>query len=160
MSIFKRVAIVCGVTMGISGLAFAVDFGQNALVDIFTSIALTEDTQMDFGIVSDNDGTITLDTADTISVDASAIAAGGTPLSGDFTIDGEASQTVQVTFTGSSASGLQINNFVTNPADVSALTLTAGTATFIVGADLTVTAAGASTGTDQNVAYTVHVTYN
>ena len=157
---FKRLVIVFGLTLGLSGVAHAVDFSQNALVDVLTAIGLTNDTQMDFGVVSDNDGTITLSTADAISVDASGIAAGGVPLSADFTVTGAANDTVQITFTGSNANGLQILNFVTSPANVSALALgVGGSTTFIVGADLTVTAASASTGTNTNVAYTVHIIY-
>ncbi len=152
-------SVAVSLIMVLNGVAKATDFDHVGLVDVIEALALAEDTQLDFGTVSANLGTITLDTADSIT-DPSGISVVGPFTSGDFTITGQSGNTVQVVVSaGSMPSGLDLKNFTTSPADLTALTLTSGTASFTIGADLEVLA-GVSTGTDQSLNFTIAVTYN
>ena len=158
---FKRLALAFWITLGLSAVAGAVDFAHDGKVDILTALAVAETTELDFGTVADNDGTVTLDTSDTISSDPSGIHAGGTVASGDYTITGEPSTTVTVVLTGSTASGLTIGNFTSNQADLNNVALGGGGSVVLtLGADLTVVAATAAPGADQALNFTIAVTYN
>ncbi|MEE9278860.1 MAG: DUF4402 domain-containing protein [Myxococcota bacterium] len=147
--------------MGFTPMASAIDFTHDGVVDVFAALAVAETTELDFGIVSDNDGTVTLNTSDTISSDPSGIHAGGTVATGDYTITGEASTTVAVTLTGSTAAGLTIGTFTTDQADLNNVPLgVGGSVVLAIGADLTVSAASASPGTNQTLSFTLGITYN
>ena len=147
--------------MGIPLSAGATDFNHDGVIDIFTALAVAETTELDFGIAQLLDGTITLDVNNTITSDPNGISAGGTILSGGYTIDGEANQAVTVVLTGSTANGLTIGTFTTDQADLANVSLGAlGTVLLKIGADLTVVAASASTGADQPLAFTLAITYN
>lgn len=145
----------------VSPVATAADFNQDGVVDVYTALAVTETTELDFGTVSDNDGTVTLDTSDTISSDPNGIHAGGTVATGDYTITGEANQSVAVVLTGSTANGLTLGNFTTDQADLNNVSLGGGGSVVLaIGGDLTVNAASASPGTDQALNFTLGITYN
>lgn len=161
MKRFVSFSAVLGLIIALNGVAHATDFDQVGRVDIITALTIAETSILDFGSVAANDGFITLDTGGTISVDGSGIAAGGTVASGDYTISGESGLTVQVVLTAlGMPAGLALSNFVTLPADLSSATLTGGNLQFMIGADLTVTAASVATGTDQALNFRIAVTYN
>ena len=126
---------------GFSPVAGAVDFGEAGTVEIYAALAVTEDTQLDFGIVSNNDGTITLGLADLITSDPSLIhVSSSVELSGDYSITGEAAQTVAVTIAGSTSGGVTIDNFNTNlgAPPLAGVVLPAA---LVIGADLTLSSA-------------------
>ena len=98
---------------------------------------------------------------DAITSDANGIHVGGTVASGVYTVTGEPNQTVAVSFAGSAANGLTIGTFTHDQADINNVGLGGGgSAAITLGADLTVDAATANTGTNQLLAFTVTVTYN
>ena len=134
MKRFVSFAAVLGLIFALNGVAHAVDFLH---------------------------GTITLDLADTISVDANGSSAGGTIASGVYTITGKSGNVVTVVLTpGGMPAGLSMGTFTTSEADLGNVTLTGGTLALTIGADLTVTAASAAVGNDQVLNFTIAVTYN
>ena len=152
--------LAIGMITLISGAVHASDFAHDGKVDIFAALAVAETTELDFGAVTDTDGIVTLDLVGGIT-DPSSIHVGGTVASGVYTISGQASQNVSVSFAGSSASGLAIGNFTTSESDLANVLLDGtGNLAMTVGADLTVTAASAATGADQSLNFTISVTYN
>lgn len=161
MKRFVSFSAVLGLIFALNGVAHAIDFAHDGKVDVIQALAVAETTELDFGTVSDNDGTITLDLADTISVDANGISAGGTIASGVYTITGQSGNVVTVVLTaGAMPAGLALTNFTASEGDLANVTLTGGTLALTIGADLTVTAASAVVGADQVLAFTVGVTYN
>ena len=133
----------------------------NGLVDVQQALGLSENTQLDFGAVVDEDGTITLDLSDSISSDPAGISMGGTIASGDYTCTGSPDATVSVTLTGSSSAGLTIGNFTSSEPDLMSVSLgPLGSKDLTLGADLTVDSASASPGLDQPLDFTVTVNYN
>ena len=155
------VAIACILALGLAPAARAIDFAHDGHVDVFAALGTAEAQDMLFGIVTDNDGTVTLDIADTITADPNGIQVGGTVTSGDYDISGEANQAVAVTLTGSTTNGLTIGNFTTNQADLNSVPLGAGGSIILtIGADLTVDSATAVAGIFQPLNYTIAVAYN
>ena len=146
---------------GLASDASAVNFPHDGHVDVFTSLAVSETQDLLFGVVTDSNGTVTLDTNDAIADDPDGIHAGGTVRSGDYDITGEADQTVAVALTGSTTAGLTIGQFSTNQGDLNNVRLDAGGAAVLtIGADLTIEAATAATGEFQPLNFTIAVTYN
>ncbi len=147
---------------GFSPIAGATDFLEDGTVDVFIALSVNEDTNLDFGAVTDEDGTIVLGLADSITSDPAGIHVGSsTVTTGDYTISGEPSQTVAIVLTGSAAGGLTIGPFTTSEADLNNVSLDgAGDVTVAIGASLTVSAAGATPGLDQSLAFTLGITYN
>ncbi len=131
------------------------------LVDVQQVLSLSETTELDFGAVIDEDGTITLDLADSISSDTSGISVGGTIASGVYTAGGTPNSTVSVSLTGSASAGLTIGNFTSSEPDLFMVSLGgSGSKDITLGADLTVNAASASPGLDQPLSFTITVNYN
>ncbi len=160
MKRFVSFSAVLGLIFALNGVAHAIDFAHDGKVDVIQALAVAETTELDFGTVSDNDGTITLDLVDGIT-DPSGIHAGGTVASGVYTITGQSGNVVTVVLTaGAMPAGLDMDNFTTSEADLALVTLTGGTLALTIGADLTVTAASAAVGNDQVLAFTIGVTYN
>ena len=164
MRTFSRPIIVLAVLSLATG-AFAIDFPLTGVVDVFANLSVTEVTQMDFGIVLDRDGSVTLDLADNVADGGNDVYAGGTPASGDYQIAGEAGQVVNLTLESATGfTGLAMSNFTVNAGAGAATfpttgTLTGGTLDIIVGADLTVTAADATPSVDQSLSFTIGVAY-
>ena len=155
------VAIACLLALGVAPAAGAVEFAHDGHVDVFAALGTAETQDMLFGVVTDSDGTVTLDTADTITADPNGIQVGGTVASGDYDISGEPNQTVAVALTGSTTNGLTIGNFTTNQADLNSVPLGAGGSIILtVGADLTIDSATAVAGTFQPLNYMIAVAYN
>ncbi len=133
----------------------------NGRVDVQQALGLSETTELDFGAVTDDDGTITLDLSDSISSDPGGISLGGTIASGVYTCTGTPNQTVSVTPTGSSSAGLTIGNFTSSEPSLSTVSLGgSGSKDITLGADLTVSSASASPGLDQALSFTLTVNYN
>ena len=129
MKRFVSLSAVLGLIFALNGVAHAIDFAHDGKVDVIEALAVAETTELDFGTVSDNDGTITLDLADTISVDANGISAGGTIASGVYTVSGKDGNVVTVVLTvGAMPPGLLLANFTTSEADLANVTLTGGNA--------------------------------
>jgi hypothetical protein len=157
----RYIALALFLALGISSTASAVNFPHNGHVDVFTSIGVAETQDLLFGVVTDADGTVTLDTSDAITADPSGIHAGGVVASGDFNLTGEINQTVAVVLTGSTTAGLTIGTFTSNQASLATVALGAGGSVVLtIGADLTVNSAVAVTGPFQPLNFTVAVTYN
>ncbi len=160
MKRFIGFSVALGLVFAVNGLANATDFAQTGKVDVILALSVVQDTELDFGTVSANDGTITLDSADTISADPSGISAGGTIASGEYTISGQSGNVVTVTLTpGSQPAGLVLSSFTADQ-PLGTITLTGGNATIKVGADLQVIAASVTTGNDKVLNFTLGVTYN
>ncbi len=133
----------------------------NGRVDVYEVLGLIETTELDFGTVTDEDGTITLGLADSITSDANGISVGGTIASGVYDVTGQANTTVSMSLAGSTASGLTIGSFTSSEADLSTVSLGAGGLKAVtLGADLTVVSATAAPGADQALSFTVTVNYN
>ncbi len=147
--------------MGIGSAAEAAEFPHDGHVDVFAALGAAETQDLLFGVVTDSDGTVTLDTSDSITADPNGIHVGGTVASGDYDITGEPNQTVAVAITGAAASGLEIGNFTTNHTDLNSVPIgPGGSVVLTVGADLTVDSATAVSGLFQPLNYTIAVTYN
>ncbi len=133
----------------------------NGRVDVQQALGLSETTELDFGAVLDDDGTITLDLSDSISSDPGSISMGGTIASGIYTFTGTPSETVSISLAGSSAAGLTIGSFTSSEADLGTVSLGgSGSKAITLGADLTVASATAAPGADQALSFTVTVNYN
>ncbi len=161
MKLFSNIGLALVLTFTFSSIALATDFAVDGKVDVVAALAVAETTELDFGKVTDNDGTITLSLVNTITSDTNGIGVGGTIVSGVYTITGGANETVAVVLTGSSASGLTIGTFTTSEGDLNTVALGAGGSNALtIGADLTVVAASAAAGDDQSLSFTIGVTYN
>jgi len=133
----------------------------NGRVDVYSVISLSETTELDFGLVALENGTITLGLSDSITSDVNGISYGGTIASGVYTVTGEANATVSMSLTGSTSSGLTIGTFTSSEADLGTVSLGAGGSNAVtLGADLTVAQGPASTGNDQALNFTITVNYN
>ncbi len=157
----QALALTIGVTYksGCSGTPANSNF--NGRVDVYAVIGMSEDTELDFGLVALANGTITLGLADSITSDANGISYGGTIASGVYTVTGEANATVSMSLTGSGGSGLTIGTFTSSEADLGTVSLGAGGSKGVtLGADLTVAQGPASAGNDQALDFTITVNYN
>ncbi|MCH6561610.1 MAG: DUF4402 domain-containing protein [Myxococcales bacterium] len=133
----------------------------NGRVDVYAALGVSETTELDFGLVALENGTITLGLSDSITSDTNGISYGGTIASGVYTVTGEASTTVSISLAGSSSSGLTIGTFTSSEADLGTVSLGAGGSNAVtLGADLTVAQGPASTGDDQALNFTITVNYN
>jgi len=162
---FATRMMVLVMVLSFAGFAFAVDLADDGKVDVFIPLTVVETTELDFGAVNDSDGSVTLNLLDAISVDASAIHAGGTTTSGVYTFSGTANQTIDIALAANNANGLNLTNFTTDlgggtfPVVGTSLD-GAGDLACTIGADLTVVATTAATGANQSLNFTFTVTYN
>lgn len=143
----------------------ALDSPQDGVVDVFIALAVAETVEMDFGAVIDADGTVTLDTTDTIAADPNGIHQGGTVASGLYTISGQPSTAVDVDITPQNANGLLLSNFTTDAGGgvfplVGVMIDGIGDLAMALGADLEVQSGVAAPGANQPLAFTITVTYN
>ena len=157
-----RFSVAFGVMIALNGVAHATDFVHDGKVDVYQALSVAETAELDFGAVTDSDGTITLDLGGSIASDPGGISVGGTVASGVYTINGEPSQIVSVSLSGSSANGLTIDNFTTSEGDLGNVSLdgVSGDAAITIGADLTVSSGSAAPGADQALSFTISVSYN
>ena len=161
MTRFSSSLLVFCLLVGISASARALDFAHDGHVDVFAALGAAETQDLLFGVVTDSDGTVTLDTSDSITADPNGIHVGGTVASGDYDLTGEPNQMLAIAITGSTTSGLEIGNFTTNQTDLNSVPIgPTGSVVLTVGADLTVDSATAVSGIFQPLNYTIAVTYN
>jgi hypothetical protein len=161
---FKTLALLMSALI-ITGNALAIDFTLTGVVDVYADIAINETAQMDFGVVLDRDGTVTLNLNDAVVDGGNDVAAGGTAQSGGYQITGESGIVVDISLESTTGgSGLALSNFTVDAGAgattfPTTATLTGGSANLVVGADLAVTAADAAPGADQALTFTIGVTY-
>ena len=148
-------AIVLGPILLLAGLKPA------AAVSCNTTIAITEQTQMNFGTIGavNGGGTVTVSSSGSASGPAGFFLT-GTHAAGGFKVTGSKNCAIVISFTSGSltgpGSGMTVNNFTTN-AGASPTLNAQGTFSFNVGASLVVNAsqtAGSYSGT-----YSVTVIY-
>ena len=139
--------------LSLSGVALATDLASNANVEIVTAIAISEDTQIDFGLLTNEDGTCTMASGGALTGSAGQSCTGSaTP--GSFTVTGTAGKVVDLTLTaGAAVDGVTYNPVVDGS---SAPTLTAGSATVAVIGNLVLASA---TDGDKDIAYTFTANY-
>ncbi len=144
----------------LSHSANAITVTGNATAIIKRNITATETQQMNFGTISTSGtaGTVTLSPAGARS---STLAYYGTSKAGVFTITGEPSTALTVSFgngtLSNGANTMALTNFTTSSTPASTTTDSSGNLTLNVGADLAVAAnqaSGTYTGT-----YTVTISY-
>lgn len=126
-------------------------------------VSISTDQQMDFGQVADKDGSVTLGLADSIIADLDHMHFGGSPYSGIYTITGDPSTTVDISFTSNPANGFTLGSFVTSEGSGNPINATlnpAGQLVLTVGATLTLNAAQVSIGGGQTISFTITSTYN
>ncbi len=145
--------------------AVALDSPQDGKVDVYVALSVAETTELDFGAVIDADGTITLDTNNTIVSDPNGISQGGTIASGVYTVTGQPSTAIDVDITPSNANGLNLSNFTTTLGGgtfplTGVLIDGTGNLDIPLGADLTVVSGTAAPGANQALNFTITVTYN
>lgn len=166
MLIRKHSAIIAAASLvGLaifSGSVLATDLTANASATIVAPLSIVENTPMDFGSISadaTNATNVTLDLVNTVtSADGAGVVPASGAASGDFTVSGAGNLAIAVSYTAGSLTGPGAAMAVSGFTDNAPANLTAGTATFQVGADLAVGAnqtAGAYSGT-----YTITVIYN
>ncbi len=145
--------------------ALALDSAQDGVVDVFIALSVVETVELDFGAVIDADGTITLDTTDTIASDPAGIHQGGTVASGLYTISGQPSTAVDVDIAPANANGLLLSSFTTDVGGgvfplVAVMIDGVGDLAMTIGADLEVQSGTAAPGANQPLNFTITVTYN
>ncbi len=149
--IIVPLAAVAALSYG--GVALATDQASNANVEIVTAIAISEDTQIDFGLLTNEDGTCTMASGGALT-GSSGQSCTGSATPGSFTVTGTAGQVVDLTLTAGSAVGGVAYNPVVDGS--STPTLTAGSATVAVIGNLVLVSA---TDGDKDIAYTFTANY-
>jgi len=156
------VAALCAADGGPSS-AQDVGFLMGEKIGEKAEVAVIMDQQMDFGVVADKNGAVTLGLADAITADPQFIHYGGSPYSAIYTITGDPNTAVDVSVSATAANGLSLANFVSSEGPIPLIAVNLdGTGELIltIGATLTVDAAQASVGPNQTVSYTITTTYN
>lgn len=146
------------ILLGISTAALAISVTGNATAIIKKALTATQVTPMNYGTIGvpTAGGTVTISPAGNVSTSATGFNFSGSPTAGSFTITGEPSTSLTISFQNGSLTGagtaMTLNNFTSTPAAGSVTTNTSGSVTLNVGADLVVGASQASgtyTGTYQ-----------
>jgi hypothetical protein len=126
-------------------------------------VGIALDQQMDFGQVADNDGSIILGLADTITSDPDFIHYGGTPYSAICTITGDPDTGVDVSISSAGSNGLSLGDFTSSEGAIPLINVNldpSGELVLTIGATLTVDETNASVGPGQSISYTITTTYN
>jgi hypothetical protein len=166
---FNRKILATAVTAGLimlgSSTASATTINGTASAVIIAPISIVQTTAMSFGDISPsvaNATTVQLDTANTRTSPDGAGLAGGTVASGLFTVTGFGTLAFNITLPGNGVvtltgpgTAMAVDNFVDSGGGTG--TLAGGSATFTVGADLSV-GANQTAGT-YNGTYAVTVEY-
>ena len=124
--------------------ALAVTVTGNADAIIKRALTATQNTHINFATIQapTTGGTVTISPAGVVSTAATGFSFSGTPTAGNFTITGDASTPLTVSFTNGTLSGpgtaMAIQNFTTTPATGSITTNSSGSVSINVGADLIV----------------------
>lgn len=95
----KKLAIAVAVAGTLaSGAALAATQSVTANIDFDTALALTKNQDIEFGIVkAAQSGTYTISTAGVVTPTSGGEVIGGTPQAADITIEGSATQTIDIT---------------------------------------------------------------
>ncbi len=136
-----------------SNVAFAADEASNANVNIVTAITISEDTEIDFGTITNEDGTCTMASGGALTGSAGQSCT-GTETPGSFTVSGTDGAVVDLVVTA----GAAVDGVTYTPAidGASTATLTGGNATVAVIGNLALSSA---TDGDKNIAYTFTANY-
>ncbi len=144
---FARFLFVMAVSAGLSQFALAQD------------LDVTQSNVLDFGMILDAEGSVTLGTGGFITADPSGIHLGGSVQSGVYVITGGANCEVGVDYTESETNFLKIYNFTSIPPDLGAVNLAAdGTLTITLGASLDAKIE-ATVGFDKPLVHSIKVDY-
>lgn len=153
MNMKKLLASVSVASLAFSGAAFAADQAGNANVEIVSAIAISEDTQIDFGQIINNDGTCTMTTGGALSGTA-GMGCTGTETPASFTVSGTSGAVVDISLTaGASVDGVTYNPVLDG---VATRTLSGGSATVAVIGNIVL--ASATDGV-KDIAYTFTANY-
>ncbi len=137
----------------LSNWALAADLASNANVEIVTAISLSEDTEIDFGMLTNENGTCTMASGGALTGSAGQSCT-GTETPASFTVTGTAGKVVNVSVTaGAAVDGVTYTPVIdgsTTP------TLSAGSATVPVIGNLVLASA---TDGAKNIAYTFTANY-
>jgi hypothetical protein len=137
----------------LSTVAVAADFNANANVEIVTAVSINETTQIDFGVLTNENGTCTMAANGALTGSAGQTCT-GTETPAVFTVTGTAGKVVDVSVTA----GAAVGGVTYTPAidGAGSRTLTGGTATVGVIGNLALSSA---TDGDKNIAYTFTANY-
>ena len=136
-----------------SSAVFAADEASNANVNIVTAISISEDTEIDFGTLTNEDGTCTMASGGALTGSAGQTCT-GTETPAAFTVNGTDGAVVDVSVTaGAAVDGVTYNPVIDG---ASTATLTGGNATVAVIGNLVLSSA---TDGDKNIAYTFTANY-
>ena len=117
---------------------------------------------MNFGSLRRGDGSVVLSPDDVIVSDPELLIFGGTPYSAVFRIEGDSQLAVSIDVSMLPVAGFQLSGFESNlgPLPLFGQPLDgAGELVFMLGAQLTLTAAELVVGDDQPISYTITATY-
>ena len=145
-----------------SGKTLLLDDGQTKLAGEKAALSVYQVYTMYFGTLCDNDGVVVLGDNDKIIQDADHLVYGGSPQSGVIRLYGDAFHAVSIDITPGSATGFQISEFDTDYGipPLSGLTLDAtGYLTLRLGARLQLYSSSVSSGSGQQIGYTVEAVY-
>lgn len=155
-----NLALLAGIGLLACAPAYAITVTGNATAVIRRNITATETQQMNFGTISTS-GTAATVTLSPAGARTSTLSYYGTSKAGIFTITGEPSTPLTVSFgngtLSNGANTMALSNFTTSTTPGSSTTDSSGNLTLNVGADLAVAAnqaSGTYTGT-----YTVTISY-
>ncbi|WP_145999246.1 hypothetical protein [Oceanicoccus sp. KOV_DT_Chl] len=139
--------------ISLSTVATAADFSANANVEIVTAVSISEDTQIDFGILTNEDGTCTMASGGALT-GSNGQSCTGTETPAAFTVDGTDGKVVDLSVTaGSAVDGVTYTPVIDG---ASTATLTGGSATVAVIGNLVLASA---TDGDKDIAYTFTANY-
>lgn len=147
------IKVLLGTTIGVicmASAALAVVATGNADAIIRKALTATENTHMNFATIQSPPagGTVTISSAGAVSTAASGFVFSGSPTAGNFTLTGDNSTPLTVSFTNGSLTGpgsaMALQNFTSNPAIGSVSTSSGGSVSLNVGADLIVGASQTS----------------
>jgi hypothetical protein len=137
----------------LSTVAVAADLAANANVEIVTAVSINEDTQIDFGLLTNENGTCTM-AASGVLTGSAGQSCTGTETPAAFTVSGTDGKVVNLSVTaGAAVGGVTYNPVIVG---ASSATLTGGSATVAVIGNLVLASA---TDGDKNIAYTFTANY-
>ena len=120
------------------------------------------DTQVHFGTLADDDGSVEIGTTDNVVSDPDHLFVDPTVFSGVIDVTGDANAAVSITIVGGSATGLSLSHFVTSegtPPLTSVFLDGDGFLRLRIGARLTVDREFAIPGEGREIEYTVTILY-
>ncbi len=126
-------------------------------------LTILETAELDFGSVVDQNGTVTLGLADSITFDPFGIHVGSPVTTGHYLISGDPFSTLSLSIVGSTVAGLSIGTFMTSegpPPLLNASLDINGELDLSLGANVSVNSAQVAPGANQPLLFTITVNYN